>query len=376
MTGFKNNKKNISVAKSKTDKQNSLNIDTILKQLDLYKSFFDNYIDGVMIVDPENLKVVDTNENAAMLFNSTKDKFIGSVVPQFKRIIKLLKKDDSPYVLSEISMNNAENESIMVEVSSRFIDFEDKKIVQAVVRNISEQFQLTDRLVQSDKLVLLGQLIASVAHEIRNPLAAINLNLQLLQRKSEADTVEANQVQTALQGVERISKIIEATLNFSRSNSPEVKNINVNDVLPKTLEMYTSSLKKKQINLDMDFGEHLPNVFIDEKHLLQVFVNLIKNAIDAIDQKGVINVRTYTEESSDEDTPEFVVISVSDSGCGIHPDDLSRIFNPFFTKKEDGTGLGLPISQRIIHQYNGNIDMESILGSGTTVYIKLPPTFD
>jgi signal transduction histidine kinase len=376
LTGFKNNKKDISVAKSKTDKENSLNIDTILKQLDLYKSFFDNYIDGVMIVDPENLKVIDSNENAAMLFNSTKFEFIGSVVPQFKRIIKLLKKDDSPYVLSEISMNNSDNESIMVEVSSRFIDFENKKLVQAVVRNISEQFQLTDRLVQSDKLVLLGQLIASVAHEIRNPLAAINLNLQLLQRKSEADTVEANQVQTALQGVERISKIIEATLNFSRSNSPEVKNVNVNDVLPKTLEMYTSSLKKKQINLDMNFGENLPNVFIDEKHLLQVFVNLIKNAIDAIDQKGEINVKTYIEESSDEGTAEFVVISVSDSGCGIHPDDFSRIFNPFFTKKEDGTGLGLPISQRIIHQYNGNIDMESILGIGTTVYIKLPPTFD
>ena len=350
----------------------SNNLGSILNQLELYKTFFENYTDAVFIINPETLAIIDCNENAGRLMSSSKAKLKGSTVGQFRRLVKLLKKDKSPVVLSELSIQNDNDETIMLEVSARFIDYEDKKIILAIAKNVTQEYHLTDRLVQSDKLVLLGQLIASVSHEIRNPLAAINLNLQLLQRSVKPDTIEHEEVETALKGVERITKIVETTLNFSRISAPEIMEVNINDVVPKTLEIFTSSFKKKQIELSLDLLKNLPMVLIDEKHILQVFVNLLKNAADAIKQKGTITLKTYVETNPGNDFPEYVVFAITDTGCGIEPEDLTKIFNPFFTKKEDGTGLGLPICQRLIHQYNGNIDVESTLGEGTTFYIKLP----
>lgn len=354
------------------DKKGSQDINSILNQLNLYKTFFDNYYDSVFIIDPDTMTFLDANDSGCKLLGVEKKKIIGTGIGQFRRLVKLLKKEESPVVLSEISLQNDNDESLMIEASARFIDFDKKRIIQAIAKNVTQEYHLTDRLVQSDKLVLLGQLIASVAHEIRNPLAAINLNLQLLQRDMLPESRELEQVNTALQGVERITKIVETTLNFSRITAPEILEININNVIPKTLEIFTSTLKKKQIELELSLYKDLPLVLIDEKHILQVFVNLIKNASDAISSNGKITLKTFIEANPGNEMTDYVVFSITDSGCGISPDDLTKIFNPFFTKKEEGTGLGLPICQRLIHQYNGNIDVESVLGIGTTFYIKLP----
>ncbi|HOK13594.1 MAG TPA: ATP-binding protein, partial [Candidatus Kapabacteria bacterium] len=110
----------------------------------------------------------------------------------------------------------------------------------------------------------------------------------------------------------------------------------------------------------------------DEKQLQQVFVNLITNSADAIKTKGNIIIKTYLEAGLKHNEGEMVVVSIADNGIGITPEDLSKIFNPFFTRKPDGTGLGLPITQRILHQHGGVIDVESKVGVGTTFYVKLP----
>jgi two-component system sensor histidine kinase HydH len=110
----------------------------------------------------------------------------------------------------------------------------------------------------------------------------------------------------------------------------------------------------------------------DTKQLQQVFINLITNAADAIKDNGVLKIKTFNELPHKKGEPTFVVVSITDNGCGITEEDLSKIFNPFFTRKPEGTGLGLPISQRIIHQHGGIIDVESKIGTGTTFYVKLP----
>jgi two-component system sensor histidine kinase HydH len=119
--------------------------------------------------------------------------------------------------------------------------------------------------------------------------------------------------------------------------------------------------------------EELPQVSADAKQIQQVFINLLTNAADAIENQGVVKIRTYVEKTINKDSElNYAVVSVNDNGCGISPEDLSKIFNPFFTRKADGTGLGLPITLRILHQHNGIIDVESTLGKGTTFYVKLP----
>lgn len=346
--------------------------ESIQKKLDWYKSFFDNSSDALMIVEPESWLVVEANQYACEIFGYSNVEIVGISLPQFRRVFKLLTKTTSPVVLSELTIDDHAGNELMVEIEARFVEWDGKQLIQAITRDISEQYALTDKLVQTDKLVLLGQLIASVAHEIRNPLAAVNLNLQVLERKFKPESVEMNHVKIALQGVERISRIVEVTLNFSRPSIPDIKGLSFNDLIKTTLELFSSVTRKKAIKIDLHLMDKLPKVAADEKQMQQVLINLIKNAADAIISNGRIDIHTYTESGTKHPNSEYVVVSVKDTGIGIHPDDFPKIFNPFFTRKEEGTGLGLPITQRIIHQHRGIIDVESTVGVGTTIYIKLP----
>lgn len=348
-------------------------IHKLKKQLSWYRSFFDNATDAVFIIQSETWCVLDTNDYAAALLSMKKEELIGSVLPQFRRIFKLLKKSSSPVVLSELNLITPNDVSLMVEVSARFVEFEGQILIQAIARDVSEQHHLTDKLVQADKLVLLGQLSAGVAHEIRNPLAAVNLNLQVLKRNLTPESPYYNYVDTALQGAERISRIVEVTLNFSKPALPIIQELDINTLIPTSLDLVNAAFRKKSITVDLKLDEKLPHVKADAKQIQQVFINLFTNAADAIVSQGNVKIKTFLEKSGEKKTDgNFAVVSVNDNGSGIIPEDLTKIFNPFFTRKADGTGLGLPITLRILHQHNGIIDVESIPGKGTTFYVKLP----
>ncbi|MFA7626008.1 MAG: ATP-binding protein [Candidatus Kapaibacterium sp.] len=342
------------------------------KQLLWYKSFFDNATDAVFIVQPKTWSVLDVNEYAAQILGMSRNDLLGEILPQFRRIFKLLSKSNSTIVLSELSLENNSGEQVMVEVSARFMKFDGSELILALARDVSEQHALTDKLVHADKLVLLGQLSAGVAHEIRNPLAAVNLNLQVLKRRFTPEAPEYEFIDTALQGVDRISRIVEVTLNFSRPAMPDIKDVQLNSLIVNTLELVTAMIKRKEIKVELKFDESLPHIAADSKQIQQVLVNLITNASDAIKIKGIIKIETYTEKFGKNSEGRYAVAAISDNGTGIMPEDLTKIFNPFFTRKADGTGLGLPITQRILHQHSGIIDVESSFGIGTTFYIKLP----
>jgi two-component system, NtrC family, sensor histidine kinase AtoS len=346
-------------------------VELLQKQLSWYKSFFDLATDAVFIVQPESWSVLDANDYAAFMLGINRNELIGSTLPQFRRIFKLLNKTTSPIVLSELSIDTPKT-SLMVEVSARFFDFQGQKLIQAIARDVSEQHALTDKLVQADKLVLLGQLSAGVAHEIRNPLAAVNLNLQILKRKIPDDAPETSYINIALQGVDRITRIVEVTLNFSRPAMPDIQGVSINALLTNSLELVAAALRRKEISVDLKFSDTLPLVAADAKQLQQVFINLLTNAADAIKSNGLITVKTYIEKPNKPTEGKYAVVAITDNGSGIPPEDLPKIFNPFFTRKADGTGLGLPITQRILHQHCGIIDVESKVGNGTTFYVKLP----
>jgi signal transduction histidine kinase len=211
-----------------------------------------------------------------------------------------------------------------------------------------------------------------VAHDIRNPLAAVSLNLQLLKRNIPQESPDHNFIDVALQGVERIHRIVEVSLNFSKQTVMEVSRLNLNSLIPTVLDLTESSIKRKDITVELKFDNNLAEISADAKQLQQVFVNLITNATDAIRDSGVLTIKTYNEKSQNPNERGFAVVAISDTGCGIREDDLPKIFEEFFTRKPDGTGLGLPIIHRILHQHNGVIDVESTLDIGTTFYVKLP----
>ena len=349
----------------------SKDIVQLQNKLAWYESFFQNASDALFIIQPDTWNVLDANEQAAYLLDVSVDDLIGSSIPQFRRIFKLLNKDNSSKVLSELSIISKTRE-IILEVSARFVEIDGETLIQAIARDVTEQNALSEKLVHADKLVLLGQLIAGISHDIRNPLFAVNLNIQLLKRNIPENSPDHNYIDIALQGVERIRRIVEASLDFSKPAIIEVQRTNINSIIPTLLELTASSIKKKKISVELELENNISEIDADVKQLQQVFVNLITNAADAIKDEGIIKIRTYNEIPKKKNETPYVTITICDTGVGITDDDISKIFNPFFTRKPEGTGLGLPICQKILHQHGGIIEVESKLNIGTTFYVKLP----
>ncbi len=331
---------------------------------------FDEFIDPLIIVDIEDWSLVEANKSAMELFGLSKDKLGSFTLPQFKRIFKLLRKENTKNILSELVLDTVDNREVFVDIFAQILESGGKQYIVAICRSVTDQYQMNDKLIQTDKLVILGQLSASLVHEIRNPLAAVNLNLQLLQRNLDNNSSCASYIQTALQGVERISKIIDVTLNFSRVSKPQIEKIQINSIILMTLELINHLFKKRDIELAFDFQNELGLFEADPKQVQQILINLITNAIDAIEGKGKIIIKTF--EESGKSGKKFICTSITDNGVGISKEDISKIFNPFFTKKPNGTGLGLPITQRLLIQYKGEIEVESELNKGTTFTIKFP----
>ena len=282
-----------------------------------------------------------------------------------------------------------------------------KELEEANVELKSTQAQL----LQTEKLSSLGQLAAGVAHEINNPIGFINSNLRTLgeyvgdlisiYEKSEAviDTFlkkdrnsfsvklrdftnskkmidfdfikkDANQlIEESKDGAYRVFKIVRDLRDFSRADDADRKFINIHGAIDSTINIVWNEIKFKA-EIEKDYGD-LPEVECLPIQLNQVFMNLLMNAAQAIDDKGIITIRTYAQKDK-------VFVEISDNGCGIPPENLSKLFDPFFTTKEPGkgTGLGLSVSYNIIKTHKGEFRVKSDPGEGTTFIIELPISMD
>jgi signal transduction histidine kinase len=233
--------------------------------------------------------------------------------------------------------------------------------------------QSQDTLRRADRLSSLGLLTAGLAHEIRNPLVAIRTFTQLLpERYNDAEFREGFQG-LALKEVDRICGLINDLLSFARPSRPNVAEENMNDVVDGIARILESEAKEKGVEITRDFGPGLPRVWIDREQMKQVFMNLILNAIQAMREGGSIFVSTRLI-SRDEagHSAQFVQVEVRDTGIGIPAENLDHIFDPFFTSKDEGSGLGLSISHQIVQEHGGFVTVESKVGVGTTFFINLP----
>jgi PAS domain S-box-containing protein len=229
-----------------------------------------------------------------------------------------------------------------------------------------ERRRVEQQLFESEKLAAVGRLAASIAHEVNNPLEAIKNALYLLQSGSEGDK-NARFLQIARKETERVSHIIRQMLGFARS-SGEVDWVDVNQVLEETLVLLEKKLKQSHIDLEVKFDQFLPPIRARADQLRQVFLNLIINAQQAIQGEGRISIATSRYEQA---LQPSIYIEVSDTGVGIAEDDLTRIFEPFFSTGKKGTGLGLWVTQDIVRQHGGRIEVNSETGKGTTFLIIL-----
>ena len=252
-----------------------------------------------------------------------------------------------------------------------------RKAQERIIKEAETTIELERTLRQSEKLATIGQLASGLAHEIGTPLNIIGGRAELIKRKIKDREGEQKDLDIIIQQAERITKIIQQLLGFVRKKRPEQKGSNIKTLLETTLDFLDHQIQKQGVKVVKDLKDNLPIVTGDSDQLQQVFLNLILNAIQSMPQGGELRIgassKWISKEGIEDGQREYVVLSVVDTGMGMEKEVVENIFNPFFTTKEDkGTGLGLTVSQGIVQDHEGWIEVESEIGEGSQFRVYLP----
>jgi len=235
-------------------------------------------------------------------------------------------------------------------------------------RLIEDQQSRYDHLaLQTEKLSALGRMAAGIAHEINNPLGGILLFSTNMQKKVPEEGPLKEGLDVIVREALRCKGIIQDLLEFSRDKEPEKITANINHIVDKTLSILDNEFRLHHISVEKNLSSEIPKIPVDVNLMQQVFVNLFINAVEAIQENGVITIQSRMSPDQ-----ESEIIEIEDTGCGIQPDDVSKIFEPFFSTKANGTGLGLSVSYGIVQKHDGDIRVSSKPGKGTRFTVEIP----
>lgn len=340
------------------------------------ETLFNTIQEGIIVTDPEG-RISYLNSAAGEMLGLNPERAIGDPLSRYLRDLdwaKIFSADKREW--SKVLSHELE----VFYPRQRFLSFYIMPLVDeqsgvvtgmaVILRDVTEARARTETTIESEKLSALTLLAAGVAHEIGNPLNSLNIHLQLMERELKnlpavsADRMKKD-IRVAREEITRLDRIINQFLRAIRPTNPDLQRIQVNDIVRESLELLEREITNRNILVEAELASDLPRCLGDAAQLKQAFYNLIKNALQAMPANGVLRVRTSTDETQ-------VAIEFIDTGHGISAEQIGRIFEPYYTTKSEGTGLGLMIVQRIVREHGGTIDVESNAGRGTTVRIKLP----
>jgi two-component system NtrC family sensor kinase len=243
------------------------------------------------------------------------------------------------------------------------------RTLEEKVQQRSRELQgMQKQLMQSEKLASLGKLAAGVAHEINNPMTGILTNASLLLEDLPPDDPRREDLETIVNETIRCRRIVKGLLDFARQSQPEKKRVLINEIVRNSLALLRNQASFRNIEIVEDLDPYLPEILADPNQIQQVFVNILINAAEAMNQNGRIRVASKRADR----VGEQVEVAISDTGPGIAPDAVSKLFDPFYTTKSTGTGLGLAVSYGIVQSHGGTIEVDSEPGYGATFIVRLP----
>jgi|TARA_B100001094_G_C18145803_1_gene780613 signal transduction histidine kinase len=366
----------------------------LARERDFLETLFDTIEDGVLVLDGK-AHISWHNQSAEHLLSLPLDKAEGQGLAKF---LPGLDWDKLCAEESTDSLSVTRHELEVAYPIRRFLRVYTAALVgegahglAVIINDATEQQQKTFEVIESERVEALTLLAASVAHEIGNPLNALHIHLQLMEREvkklkaTDADVpldladpdaaanhaASIRKLETYLEiakgEINRLDYIISQFLQAIRPTRPELKPVSLNDILLDTLTLLGPEIENRDVTLSQNFAEDLPNAPLDQVQVKQALVNLIKNAIQAMTQGGALTLTTIAETDG-------VWVYVADTGGGIPQEKINRIFQPYFTTKKEGSGLGLMIVQRIVREHGGRIELESNTGQGTTFRLWFPLT--
>ena len=245
---------------------------------------------------------------------------------------------------------------------------ENARLYEYIEQTNQELKSAQERLLESEKLTALGEMAAGMAHEIRNPLVSIGGFVRRLFKKFQGDSQVQTYFQVIINEVERLEKTLNEILDFSQDTQGQFKEEDLNRIVEGALDLIRRELDENRIVIQKEMNP-LPRVYCDGRQIRHVFYNLFLNALQAMPHGGVLGIRTELSKGLD---PGWVTAEIRDTGGGIPPELLHNIFNPFFTTKASGSGLGLSIVHKIVTRHYGNVEIDNRPGEGVSFLVKLP----
>ncbi len=330
---------------------------------------------GIIATDQKD-RVSTWNQAAAEMTSISSRQALGRIVD--KVLPSELVSFFSPISSGQPSLTETEGREVRLRINTvetvlhcQLIDLRDPdgkfKGQVLLLSDITRLKDLESEMRENERLAAVGRMAAGVAHEVRNPLSSIKGLALLLKDKFSRESREFETTGLLIQEVERMNRTISELLSFARPAALDLQIIDLQDLLSDSLQLVSADTSSEQILTSLHCQEQLPEIHADRDRLSQVFINILLNAVQAMEQGGTLEIIARMSG-----TGTAVEILFKDSGTGIHPDHLSQLFFPYFTTKSGGTGIGLAISQKIVVDHGGTIRVESEPGRGTTVVVELP----
>lgn len=293
--------------------------------------------------------------------------FMEFVAPEYESFVmsKWEEAKKGIYTPYELEATTKDGHKINLLISSSPVVGSDHYIL--VQRDITEFKNLEKKLYNSQKLAALGQLSAGIAHEVRNPLSSIKMSLQILEKRINPEGNDLKRFKIAQKEVEHLEELVNNVLVFAKPVDPKMVSVDLMKVLEQAIALAEKIIHDKQLTLTLETQE-IPQVNVDVAMITDAFLNIIRNAAEAVEDKG--SIRIYARSIGSQ--PPAVLVVVEDNGCGIDEEDMPHLFNPFFTKKKYGTGLGLSQVSKIVELHQGKIEIISEKDKGTKVCVTLP----
>lgn len=366
--------------------------DRLISQIfHFHKSIIQNINAGLITISPDG-EITFANKIAGHLLGYEPDEMPGRNLKYFFKSMENAERFFHTIALPGKKIDDWESvfihkskKEIVVEINaSRFEDVKNSfQGVVCLLRDVTEVAQLRQQVGRMERLAFLGELSAGIAHEVRNPLAGIKASTQLLEDQRENRELQEELIRRIVREVDKADRLLQEFFKFARPARPQPAFHDLTILLENCHWLVNTRLKNMQIQQHQEIAKSLPKIYADASQIEQVLLNLMLNAIDAMDAGGTLSIRAYKKrmlplKQGKKDFGilnqpfDYVMIEISDTGPGIEESEIEKIFNPFYTTKSGGLGLGLSISSRLVEENNGKIDVVSHNDQGTTFILALP----
>lgn len=341
----------------------------------LLETIFHAIQEGLVVLDADGL-IRYANRAAEKLLGFSAEQAAGYPIARYLReidwslVLDLDADEWSKLISREIEITYPEHRFLdFYVVPLTAVEVEQRGAV-VILRDVTRDRESSTRTIESERLHAITLLAAGVAHEIGNPLNSLTIHLQLLERElrevpAEQSASMKELLEVAQREVTRLDQIISQFLRALRPSQPALEKTDLKDVLQQTLEFLKHEIRDRDILVEVEVAEDVPHASLDRNQIKQAFFNIIRNAMQAMANGGLLKIAVTCND-------RFVIVSFTDTGPGIPPENLGSLFEPYFTTKAEGTGLGLMIVQRIVRDHGGEIEVRSEPNKGTTFTLFLP----